>query len=104
MGKRDAKIKFTRGLVDRIAPYLEKEFGEVFYTQENMQTLTFPVEYEGKTLYASVRLTLHKEDFDLDEAIDAYEDRLFEIQRKEGELRKVTDQNGNVLFVRGGTE
>jgi hypothetical protein len=75
MGIRDERLKFSRNVVERIRVCLEKEFGDVFQTNDNYATLTFEVgEFKGTELYGSVKFTLHKEDYDLDAAIEEFED------------------------------
>ena len=96
MGIRDERLKFSRNVVERIRVCLEKEFGDVFQTNDNYATLTFEVgEFKGTELFGSVKFTLHKEDYDLDEAIEIFEDfdmmrekRAEELARKRAEEEK----------------
>ena len=101
MGIRDERLKFSRDVVERIRVCLEKEFGDVFQTNDNYATLTFEVgEFKEVPLYGSVKFTLHKEDYDLDEAIEEFEDmdamrikRAEELaKRKEDEAKKKAER------------
>ena len=96
MGIRDERLKFSREVVERIRVCLEKEFGDVFQTNDNYATLTFEVgEFKEVPLFGSVKFTLHKEDYDLDAAIEEFEDmdemrvkRAEELKRKREEEEK----------------
>ena len=101
MGIRDERLKFSRDVVEKIRKCLEVEFGDVFQTNDNYATLTFEVgEFKEVPLYGSVKFTLHKEDYDLDEAIEEFEDmdamrikRAEELaKRKEDEAKKKAER------------
>lgn len=75
MGIRDEKNKFSKEIVERIESCLADEFGDIFRTGDNFNTLTFEVgEFNGKELYGSVKFTLHKPTYNLDEEIEMFED------------------------------
>lgn len=77
MGKRLDQAKFTASLMERLEKVLKEsdEFGDIFLT-DNLQTLTFCISEDGEPeRFASVKLTLHKTDWDLEDAIEAYEDK-----------------------------
>lgn len=75
MGIRDEKNKFSKEIVERIESCLADEFGDIFRTGDNFNTLTFEVgEFNGKELYGSVKFTLHKPTYNLDEEIEVFED------------------------------
>ena len=75
MGIRDEKNKFSEGIVQRIEKCFTEEFGDIFRTGDNFNTLTFEVgEFGGKELYGSVKFTLHKPTYNLDEEIEVFED------------------------------
>lgn len=95
MGIRDEKNVFSAGIVERIEKCLAAEFGDIFHTGDNFNTLTFEVgEFGGKELLGSVKFTLHKESYNLDEEIENFEDfyemrmkKLLEKQKKEAEKK-----------------
>ena len=95
MGIRDEKNVFSAGIVERIEKCLATEFGDIFHTGDNFNTLTFEVgEFGGKELLGSVKFTLHKESYNLDEEIENFEDfyemrmkKLLEKQKKEAEKK-----------------
>lgn len=63
---------------------------EFFRTGANLNTITYVVgEIDGKEVYGSIKFTLHKSDYDLDEEIEEYEMLLEERDKKakEKELR-----------------
>lgn len=75
MGIKDEKNKFSKEIVERIESCLADEFGDIFRTGDNFNTLTFEVgEFNGKELYGSVKFTLHKPTYNLDEEIEVFED------------------------------
>lgn len=93
MGIRDEKNVFSAGVVERIEKCLSEEFGDIFHTGDNFNTLTFEVgEFGGKELYGSVKFTLHKETYDLDEEIENFEDfyemRMKKLLEKEKKRKK----------------
>ena len=82
MGIRDERNKFSAGIVERIEKCLAAEFGDVFRTGDNFNTLTFEVgKFDGKDLYGSVKFTLHKPSYNLDEEIEVFED-FYEMRAK----------------------
>jgi hypothetical protein len=95
MGIRDEKNIFSAGVVERIEKCLSKEFGDIFHTGDNFNTLTFEVgEFGGKELLGSVKFTLHKESYNLDDEIEVFEDfyemrmkKLLEKKKKEAEKK-----------------
>ena len=95
MGIRDEKNVFSAGIVERIEKCLSEEFGDIFHTGDNFNTLTFEVgEFGGKELLGSVKFTLHKESYNLDDEIEVFEDfyemrmkKLLEKQKKEAEKK-----------------
>lgn len=95
MGIRDEKNVFSAGVVERIEKCLSEEFGDIFHTGDNFNTLTFEVgEFGGKELLGSVKFTLHKESYNLDDEIEIFEDfyemrmkKLLEKRRKEAEKK-----------------
>lgn len=95
MGIRDEKNVFSAGVVERIEKCLSEEFGDIFHTGDNFNTLTFEVgEFGGKELLGSVKFTLHKESYNLDDEIEVFEDfyemrmkKLLEKKKKEAEKK-----------------
>lgn len=82
--------EITRDFVQKLEDVLRENFDEdIFYTSENLNTLTFLCgEVDGKKVYGSVKFTLHKSNYNLDEEIEKYE-----LKREEKELKaKVTAQ------------
>lgn len=64
----------TKSNVERIESILTEAGLEYFRTEANFQTITFEAgEIDGKPVYASLKLTLHKADYSLDDAIEEYE-------------------------------
>ena len=75
MGIRDERNKFSATIVERIEKCLTAEFGDIFRTGDNFNTLTFEVgEFNGDNLYGSVKFTQHKPTYNLDEEIEVFED------------------------------
>ena len=97
MGIRDEKNKFSAAIVDRIEQCLAEEFGDIFRTGDNFNTLTFEVgEFDGKDLYGSIKFTLHKPSYNLDEEIEVFED-FYEMRAKkvaDAAARKVDEEKG----------
>lgn len=82
MGIRAEQAKFTNKIMERLEKCLVEEFGDIFHTGENFNTLTFECgEFDGAERYGSVKFTLHKKDYDLDESIEVFED-FFEMREK----------------------
>jgi hypothetical protein len=74
---RKEQSKFCKEIVEKIAAVLEKEgvVEEVFYTND-FQTITFEVGGLEEARYGSLKFTLHKVGWDLDDAIEEYEEKL----------------------------
>ena len=84
MGAREVQAEYTAKIVEKLAAVLEKEFGFIYYTND-LQTLTIECEdYPDGARYGSIKFTLHKADWDLDDAIDEYEDRRTKAEAKKG--------------------
>jgi hypothetical protein len=102
MGIRDEKNIFSAGVMERIEKCLSKEFGDIFHTGDNFNTLTFEVgEFGGKELLGSVKFTLHKESYNLDDEIEVFEDfyemrmkKLLEKKKKEAEKKAKEEAEG----------
>ena len=62
---------------------------EFFRTGNNLATLTFDCgEIDGKPVYGSIKFTLHKADYNLDDEIEEFEMLLEEKRKKAEEKRK----------------
>ena len=58
---------------------------EFFRTGSNLATITFDCgEIEGKPVYGSIKFTLHKTDYNLDDEIEEFEMLLEEKKKAEG--------------------
>lgn len=79
---------------DRVK-WLEEIFNnagvEYFRTGSNLATMTFECgEIEGKPVYGSIKFTLHKADYNLDDEIEEFE-MLLEEKEKKAEEKKRRD-------------
>lgn len=62
---------------------------EFYRTGNNLSTLTFDCgEIEGKPVYGSIKFTLHKADYNLDDEIEEFEMLLEEKEKKAEEKRR----------------
>ena len=62
---------------------------EYFRTGSNLATMTFECgEIEGKPVYGSIKFTLHKADYNLDNEIEEFEMLLEEKEKKAEEKRR----------------
>ena len=62
---------------------------EYFRTGSNLATMTFECgEIEGKPVYGSIKFTLHKTDYNLDDEIEEFEMLLEEKEKKAEEKRR----------------
>lgn len=62
---------------------------EFFRTGSNLATLTFECgEIDGKPVYGSIKFTLHKADYNLDDEIEEFEMLLEEKEKKAEEKRR----------------
>ena len=73
--------------------WLEEIFNNVgveyFRTGDNLATMTFECgEIEGKPVYGSIKFTLHKADYNLDDEIEEFEMLLEEKEKKAEEKRR----------------
>lgn len=73
--------------------------GEIFRTCDNMNTITWQVSSdEGKPIYGSIKFTLHKDDYDLDNKIEEFEyydaerKKKAELEKKKEALRKAEQE------------
>lgn len=73
---------------------------EFFRTDSNFNTLTYECgEIEGKPVYGSIKFTLHKDDYNLDDKIEEFE-MFFEERKqkqKEKEEKKASQEKKKVL-------
>ena len=75
MGVLDERNKKTASIMERLERILSEEFGEIFRTGANLNTITFCVSEEGETeTFGSVKFTLHKTNYNLDDEIEEFED------------------------------
>lgn len=62
---------------------------EFYRTGSNLTTLTFDCgQIDGQTVYGSIKFTLHKMDYNLDDEIEEFEMLLEERKKKEEEKRR----------------
>ena len=92
MGIRDERAKFSAGIVERIESALAKEFGDIYRTSDNYNTLTFEVgQFKDQDLYGSVKFTLHKPSYNLDDEIEIFEDFYAMREKQIAEKNKVKE-------------
>ena len=72
MTKRERQFEFSQDIVARLTALMGKEFGDIFRTGENCNTLTFATNLDISP-YASIKLTLHKPEYNLDDEIEKFE-------------------------------
>ena len=80
MGIREDQQNFTKNFIEELAQILTARLGDIYFTND-FQTISFPIEFAGEERYMSLKATLHKKDWDLDDAIEEYEDKR-EMQEK----------------------
>lgn len=91
MGIREERNAYSAAIVDRIEKCLQEEFGDIFRTGDNFNTLTFYTgTFNGDELFGSVKFTLHKPTYDLDEEIEVFED--FYAMREKSRKNKVAEE------------
>lgn len=92
MGIRDERAKFSAGIVERIESALAKEFGDIYRTSDNYNTLTFEVgQFKNQDLYGSVKFTLHKPSYNLDDEIEIFEDFYAMREKQTAEKNKMKE-------------
>ena len=92
MGIRDERAKFSAGIVERIESALAKEFGDIYRTSDNYNTLTFEVgQFKDQDLYGSVKFTLHKPSYNLDDEIEIFEDFYAMREKQTAEKNKMKE-------------
>lgn len=91
MGIREERNAYSAAIVDRIEKCLRQEFGDIFRTGDNFNTLTFDTgNFHGNELFGSVKFTLHKPTYNLDEEIEVFED--FYAMREKARKNKVAEE------------
>lgn len=56
---------------------------DIFRTGDNLNTITWEVgELDGAPVYGSIKFTLHKANYDLDDEIEKFESKLEEVELK----------------------
>lgn len=80
----EQRTEITNEIMIKLEDSLRTTFeDDIFYTGDNLTTLTFLAgQVNGEDVYGSIKFTLHKAAYDLDEEIEKYE--LF---REEKELK-----------------
>lgn len=71
----EIRTQITKDYVEKLQNMLRKELDDdIFNTGENLNTLTFCCgEVEGKEVFGSIKFTLHKANYNLDDEIEKYE-------------------------------
>lgn len=64
----------TTAVVARLEEMFNAEFNnEIYRTGDNLTTITFEAgEVDGQTVYGSIKFTLHKSNYNLDDEIEKY--------------------------------
>lgn len=80
----ELRSQITTNIVTQLEKMLTDNFDtDIFYTGGNYGTLTFSCgEVDGKEIYGSIKFTLHKSNYDLDNEIEKFEDFWDEKQLK----------------------
>ena len=81
----EQRNKISADMMTRLTAMFDKEFGsgEVYFTGENITTLSFKVgEINGEPVYSSVKFTLHKSNWDLENEVNKYYEVLEERELK----------------------
>lgn len=78
------RYELTDKLIEKIQDILDNAgLGDIYRTGENMNTFTFLAgEIKGKEVYASLKLTLHKNSYNLDDEIEKFEEVYAEKENK----------------------
>lgn len=89
----EQRNNLSKKIVSEIEEMFIKNGYEIFRTGDNLSTITIPCgEIAGKELYGSWKFTLHKADYDLDDEIEAFEDKLARDEKKTKERAKTRAQ------------
>ena len=87
MGMREDQQNFTKHFMEDLARRLSEAFYIDIYYTNDFQTISFPVKFAGEERFMSLKATLHKKDWDLDDAIEEYEDKR-EMQEKKAAAKR----------------
>ena len=92
----------TTAMVAKLEDMFNAEFNnEIYRTGDNLSTITFEAgEVDGQPVYGSVKFTLHKSNYDLDDEIEKYyakeEEKALKAklaaERKADKERKIAEQ------------
>lgn len=83
------RAELTADKVKWLEDILNEAGVEFFRTGSNLATITFDCgEIEGKPVYGSIKFTLHKTDYNLDDEIEEFEMLLEEKKKKAEEKRR----------------
>lgn len=83
------RAELTADKVRWLEDILNEAGVEFFRTGSNLATITFDCgEIEGKPVYGSIKFTLHKADYNLDDEIEEFEMLLEEKKKKAEEKRR----------------
>lgn len=83
------RAELTADKVRWLEDILNEAGVEFFRTGSNLATITFDCgEIEGKPVYGSIKFTLHKTDYNLDDEIEEFEMLLEEKKKKAEEKRR----------------
>lgn len=83
------RAELTADKVRWLEDILNEAGVEFFRTGSNLATITFDCgEIEGKPVYGSIKFTLHKTDYNLDDEIEEFEMLLEEKEKKAEEKRR----------------
>lgn len=87
--------RITNETVSQLLSLLQKNLStDIFQTDDNLSTLTWEVgEVDGTPLYGSIKFTLHKADYNLDDEIEKFEMKLeeTEMNQKKREEREAEE-------------
>lgn len=83
LSRTQQEAKLRNEMVEKFYDILQKNFEEVFFTKD-LYTLTVPVgQIDDVDRYCSIKIVLHKPEFNLDDACEEYEEAYEERQMKE---------------------
>ena len=79
----EQRKKITEDTMRKLEEAMNAIYDDVTYTGDNVTTLTFEAgEVDGKTVYGSIKFTLHKSNWDLNKEMEKYFDKVEEMELK----------------------
>lgn len=97
----EQRNQITKEIMDRLEAICGPEFDEIYFTGDNTNTISFMTgKVNDEPVYGSIKFTLHKSNWNLDDEIEKYFAKVEERELKEKNRRAAKEKKERELALK----